>query len=405
MITIKSSHPDYNLPNCVWLRTLQLSPALSRRLSVPDLGLTANRPGTVTGVHTTAERLRVCCPRVPFEPGCPEERSPRNRRLSQPAAPSAEKPPPPRTIPHHHVRVRRTRSGPLSRRGGPGHRGLAAERRPALRPPAAAHQPPPPRQAASRGPVRSRRVPGAVRAPHSRQNPPPHPALKLPARTLHQPLPGSCPPPPVRDPAAAPRSPHSRRAPVAELVGDSLDAAGPRHGDIAALEAEVKAHHGHGPAAGGGPRPALARFAPGAAAAGLGTAGAAAPCAGGRGEDRGRRRRFKYDNETKFPETAATTHRLHVRLPLPPSAAFSNNSCQSAAPEPGDAGRSHGDGGRRRGGARRGGAGTLPEPAGKGRGQAGRGGAEAERGLRWGREAPVGGAGHRAGPWLLNGLW
>lgn len=81
------------------------------------------------------------------------------------------------------------------------------------------------------------------------------------------------------------------------------------------------------PAPEGGPR--SARLTPGApAAAGpLSVRGRA----GGEGTQR-RRRRFKYDNEAKFPETAAATHRLHVRLPLPPSAAFSNNFRQSAAP-------------------------------------------------------------------------
>lgn len=81
------------------------------------------------------------------------------------------------------------------------------------------------------------------------------------------------------------------------------------------------------PAPEGGPR--SARLAPGAAAA------AGPRSARGRADGEGtqrQRRRFKYDNEAKFPETAAATHRLHVRLPLPPSGAFSNNSHQSAAP-------------------------------------------------------------------------
>lgn len=38
---------------------------------------------------------------------------------------------------------------------------------------------------------------------------------------------------------------HLRRAPVAVLVGDGLDAAAPRDGDIAVEEAEVNAHHRH----------------------------------------------------------------------------------------------------------------------------------------------------------------
>ncbi|XP_071590477.1 LOW QUALITY PROTEIN: uncharacterized protein, partial [Heliangelus exortis] len=78
------------------------------------------------------------------------------------------------------------------------------------------------------------------------------------------------------------------------------------------------------------------------------------------------RRRFKYDNETKFPETAATTHRLHVRLPLPPSAAFSNNSHQSAAPGPGDVVSCHGDRGRRQLRAGKGRDGDAPAGAGAG---------------------------------------
>lgn len=244
MITIKSSHPDYNLPNCVWLRTSQLSPASSLRLSVPGLGLTANGPGTVTGAHPTAERLWVCCPRVPLEPGCPEERSPHNRRLSQPAAPLAEKPPPPRTIPHFHVRV----GAQGARRGTPPCPAPSRRRAPATTAPASSLS----------GAREELMGAGGRTRPPQRAEPP------------SPPRPGACSMDPPRAtarllPAAAPRSPHSRRAPVAELVGDSLDAASPRHGDIAALEAEVKAHHGHGPAAGGGPRPALARFAAGTA--------------------------------------------------------------------------------------------------------------------------------------------
>lgn len=81
------------------------------------------------------------------------------------------------------------------------------------------------------------------------------------------------------------------------------------------------------PAPEGGSR--SARLAPGAAVA----AGPRSVRGRPDGEEtQSRRRRFKYDNEAKFPETAAATHRLHVRLPLPPSAAFSNNSRQSAAP-------------------------------------------------------------------------
>lgn len=38
---------------------------------------------------------------------------------------------------------------------------------------------------------------------------------------------------------------HLRRAPVAVLVGDGLDAAAPSHSDVAVEEAEVNAHHRH----------------------------------------------------------------------------------------------------------------------------------------------------------------
>lgn len=44
---------------------------------------------------------------------------------------------------------------------------------------------------------------------------------------------------------------HLRRAPVAVLVGDGLDAAAPRHRDVAVEEAEINAHHRH-PASGSG---------------------------------------------------------------------------------------------------------------------------------------------------------
>lgn len=106
--------------------------------------------------------------------------------------------------------------------------------------------------------------------------------------------------------------PYSRRAAVAELVGHRLDAAGPRHGDVAALEAQVEAHHGHG--------------------RGAVRAAVRALCGRGGREAGGRRRRFKYHNAAKFPEAAAAARRLHVRLPLPPSAAFSNAARQSPPP-------------------------------------------------------------------------
>lgn len=49
---------------------------------------------------------------------------------------------------------------------------------------------------------------------------------------------GFSPPPPAGS--------HLRGAPVAELVGDGLDAAGPGHRDVAALRAHVQPHNRHG---------------------------------------------------------------------------------------------------------------------------------------------------------------
>lgn len=43
-----------------------------------------------------------------------------------------------------------------------------------------------------------------------------------------------------------PPSSHLRGAPIAELVGDGLDAPGPGHRDVAALRAYVQPHHRHG---------------------------------------------------------------------------------------------------------------------------------------------------------------
>lgn len=61
-----------------------------------------------------------------------------------------------------------------------------------------------------------------------------------PAASLGSPgslAPAGCPPPPGS---------HLRGAPVAELVGDGLDAPCPGHRDIAALRAHVQPHHRHG---------------------------------------------------------------------------------------------------------------------------------------------------------------
>ena len=47
-------------------------------------------------------------------------------------------------------------------------------------------------------------------------------------------------------PPSAPAGSHLRGAPVAELVGDGLDAPGPGHRYVAALRAHVQPHHRHG---------------------------------------------------------------------------------------------------------------------------------------------------------------
>lgn len=52
--------------------------------------------------------------------------------------------------------------------------------------------------------------------------------------------------PPAQDLPQQPHRFHSRGAPVAEFVGDGLDAPGPGHRDVAALRAYVQSHHRHG---------------------------------------------------------------------------------------------------------------------------------------------------------------
>lgn len=52
--------------------------------------------------------------------------------------------------------------------------------------------------------------------------------------------------PPAQDLPQQPHRFHSRGAPVAEFVGDGLDAPGPSHRDVAALRAYVQSHHRHG---------------------------------------------------------------------------------------------------------------------------------------------------------------
>lgn len=51
---------------------------------------------------------------------------------------------------------------------------------------------------------------------------------------------------PLKAAASARPAPHSRRAAVAVLIGDGLDAAGAGHSNIAALETQIDAHHRHG---------------------------------------------------------------------------------------------------------------------------------------------------------------
>lgn len=170
----------------------------------------------------------------------------------------------------------------------------------------------------------------------------------------------------------SPRTPrfHLRGAPVAEFVGDGLDAPGPGHRDVAALGAHVQPHHRHdwlavrlrpgsgcassgrcarhprgptaprslrAPASRGQRRLAEAhrrqaapilrgplRRRPGSA-----TAGSPVPTQKGRSQLLS----FMYRTDQKFPESAAFTHRrlhrpLHVPLPLPSSRAFSKDSTQ-----------------------------------------------------------------------------
>lgn len=52
--------------------------------------------------------------------------------------------------------------------------------------------------------------------------------------------------PPAQDHPQQPHRFHLRGAPVAEFVGDGLDAPGPGHRDVAALRADVQSHHRHG---------------------------------------------------------------------------------------------------------------------------------------------------------------
>lgn len=105
------------------------------------------------------------------------------------------------------------------------------------------------RSAARRGAPRARRArdfKGAPAAPgagtHTRALPAHASAGRsaLPARPRRQGIPRG------HAGGAARARRYSRRAAVAVLVGDGLDAAAPRHADVAVEKAEVDAHHRHG---------------------------------------------------------------------------------------------------------------------------------------------------------------
>lgn len=186
-------------------------------------------------------------------------------------------------------------------------------------------------------------------------------------------------PPPLRPPprpAQRPRRVHLRGAPVAELVGDGLDAPGPGHRDVAALRAHVQPHHRHGrlsvrcfP-----PRPRAAPAGSGRSCLSVGRPGCPGTAAARRGGDpeqplrssaewldapralppgarlptqngRSQLLSLMYRTDQNFPESAAFTHRrlrrpLHVPLPLPSSRAF---SAQCGPGPRGDVRRCHGD--------------------------------------------------------------
>lgn len=175
-------------------------------------------------------------------------------------------------------------------------------------------------------------------------------------------------------PRPAPRRFHLRGAPVAEFVGDGLDAPGPGHCDVAALGAHVQPHHRHdwlavrlrpgsgcassgrcarlpqGPTAprslrapasrdsGGSQRLTRRQAAPilrGQLRRRPGSATAGSPLRAPVPTQKGRSQllSFMYRTDQKFPESAAFTHRrlhrpLHVPLPLPSSRAFSKDSTQ-----------------------------------------------------------------------------
>lgn len=81
--------------------------------------------------------------------------------------------------------------------------------------------------------------------------PRPPPVEQRPRRAPSARAPGQRPPGPSRPrrsgsrPRPAPRRVHLRGAPVAEFVGDGLDAPGPGHRDVAALRAHIQPHHRH----------------------------------------------------------------------------------------------------------------------------------------------------------------
>lgn len=127
-------------------------------------------------------------------------------------------------------------------------RGRAAQQRAALGLPSALRTeasaaPPYPARSRAEGtpketPLSKNNVTSTAEGPRTaatRRHVPARDARSLPARG------------PARPGPASP-APHSRRAAVAVFVGDGLDAAGAGHGHVAALEAQVDAHHRHGAA-------------------------------------------------------------------------------------------------------------------------------------------------------------
>lgn len=121
---------------------------------------------------------------------------------------------------------------PRAGRGGGGSRGRPREKQAAAGERGARICPKCP-PGVPRSPRRPLGTPGGERPPF------PAPMRGSPRRLRSPRCPGS---PRAPGPAAS----YLRGAAVAELVGDRLDAPGPRHRDIAALRAHVQPHHRHG---------------------------------------------------------------------------------------------------------------------------------------------------------------